>query len=633
MATANTTSNTSSTTSLFKPTPIPELTAARNELAKQYNDLNTAPDVETRRAMVQAAYQQNKADNEAAKAFTLGTPESVAAEKKASDSFNNFQEAVATARPDLQAINKLKGQVDTYDSHIEAYNTFPTANQPTAKTEVAATKVEAEAVGAMEAKTTNGIPGSPTANPPTALPVTTPVTQTNIDNTTNTTVPDESDPNQTLAKRQSPPPVYVPSNIIEDSQEPEIVAQKPVFTPAYPGALAAQTDGTVIGPADDPSSYDNSDRLQTEANNAAAEAAQNSVIDNNNVRKNNTEVTRAEDPGAYDAADRQQTAENDSKSFAQSVQDTEDAYPQATGDDLNGISTPMADNIKLPSDNSSPGVALASGAKDWRFRIQLAPGAQYFYNSGDAGILTPLRSTNGVIFPYTPQISLNYAANYNNSELTHSNYKIYTYKNSSVEAITIAADFTAQDTQEANYLLAVIHFFRSVTKMFYGQDQNPQRGQPPPLCYLTGFGQYQFDMHPVAITSFTYSFPTDVDYVNAYPTNNTTTNGGQNNQPYQQKGASTANSSNFSKSSSRLNASGKNGSGGLTKGGLPPPPVFSNTTNISQVTRVPSKITIQLSCLPIVTRNAISNKFSLASYATGKLLQGGVNPGTGGGIW
>ena len=293
----------------------------------------------------------------------------------------------------------------------------------------------------------------------------------------------------------------------------------------------------------------------------------------------------------------------------------------------------MADNIKLPSNNSSPGVALASGAKDWRFRIQLAPSANYFYKSGDAGILAPLAATNGVIFPYTPQISLSYAASYTAQDLVHTNYKMHTYKNSSVESMTIAGDFTAQDTQEANYLLAVIHFFKSVTKMFYGQDQNPQRGIPPPLCYLTGFGVYQFDMHPVVITNFTYALPVDVDYVNAYPTNNTTTNGGQNNQPDEKKGASTPNSANDLKSRSRLRVGGQNGTGGLAPGGLPPPPVFSNNTNINQITRVPSKITIQLTCQPIVTRNAISNKFSLAAYSTGRLLQGSVNPGTGGGIW
>jgi hypothetical protein len=40
---------------------------------------------------------------------------------------------------------------------------------------------------------------------------------------------------------------------------------------------------------------------------------------------------------------------------------------------------------------------------------------------------------------------------------------------------------------------------------------------------------------------------------------------------------------------------------------------------------------IQISALPIVTRNQISNAFSLKDYASGKLLQGTKR--AGGGIW
>jgi hypothetical protein len=160
--------------------------------------------------------------------------------------------------------------------------------------------------------------------------------------------------------------------------------------------------------------------------------------------------------------------------------------------------------------------------------------------------------------------------------------------------------------------------------MFYGQDQNPARGVPPPLCYLTGFGQYQFDMHPVAITSFTYTFPNDVDYVNAYPTNNSVSIGGQNMAPYMPQIAS------FFSPLDRLRTL----AGNIGKGGLPPPPTFVTSKNINEVTRVPAKITIQLSCIPIVSRNTMSNQFSLKQYANGSLLKGTANfSRTGGGLW
>ena len=160
-----------------------------------------------------------------------------------------------------------------------------------------------------------------------------------------------------------------------------------------------------------------------------------------------------------------------------------------------------------------------SQSSDWRVRLKLAPNSQYLYNATNPGdLLYPLRVTDGVIFPYTPTIDTSYQAKYQNADLVHSNYRGYFYQNSYVDAINIKATFTAQDTYEAAYLLAVIHFFRSVTKMFYGQD--PQRGTPPPLVYLSGFGQYQFENHPCVVSNFSYTLPSDVDYIRAVGFNN-----------------------------------------------------------------------------------------------------------------
>jgi hypothetical protein len=273
--------------------------------------------------------------------------------------------------------------------------------------------------------------------------------------------------------------------------------------------------------------------------------------------------------------------------------------------------------------NTGQKAAFGSGAKDWRFRVSLAPGANYLYKASPAGILQPLQATDGVIFPYTPAINITYSANYNAADLTHTNYKIYNYHNSAVENVGITGDFTAQDSAEANYLLAVIHFFKSVTKMFYGQDQNPSRGIPPPLVYLSGFGQYQFDKHPCVITNFTYNMPVDVDYINAYPTNNSSAIGGVNMQPYMPQIAK------WLSPLDRLRALTSK----IQPGGLPPPPAFQRSQNINEITRVPTKISIQLTAIPIVTRNAISNQFSLKRYATGELMRGSTNPKAGGGIW
>lgn len=286
---------------------------------------------------------------------------------------------------------------------------------------------------------------------------------------------------------------------------------------------------------------------------------------------------------------------------------------------------PNTDQFVGDSNNSnqSPAVKFQKAA-DWRVRISLAPSATYLYKDpkiSNKDILYPLQSTNGVIFPYLPTVQLNYTANYDATEPTHSNYKIFSYRNSAVSDIQITGDFTAQNVSEAIYLRAVIHFFRSAAKMFYGQDQAPKAGTPPPLLYLSGFGEYQFDNHPMVISSFNYSLPNDVDYIMAG-----SVSGGirqSNNQNLSPPATST---NPFLTQFNRLVGSR------LEKGALNRPPEF-RTVITGETTRIPTKIQIQLTFHPIVTRRTISNKFSLRDYATGKLLQGSTNAGFGGGVW
>ena len=262
--------------------------------------------------------------------------------------------------------------------------------------------------------------------------------------------------------------------------------------------------------------------------------------------------------------------------------------------------------------------------QDWRVRLALAPNSNYLYKAEYAGILSPLLRTNGVIFPYTPNISVTYAANYEAADPTHSNYKIFQYKNSSVDQISITCDFTAQDTYEATYLLAVIHFFRSATKMFYGQDQGPRAGTPPPLCFLHGLGAFQFDEHPLVINNFTYTLPTDVDYIRAGP--GATLAGEQTSDPEQPKEDTR---SGLEKLGSLVRLAGR-----VLPGGNPPPPVFSPPRSNYRLpgTFVPTKISMSISAYPVVSRNEISNNFSLRDYANGQLLKGSQRP-SGGGIW
>ena len=245
---------------------------------------------------------------------------------------------------------------------------------------------------------------------------------------------------------------------------------------------------------------------------------------------------------------------------------------------------------------------------DWRVTLRLAPGATYLYNAADAGLLQPLKVTNGVIFPYTPAITTAYKANYNAYDLTHSNYRGYFYQNSYTDQVNLTAAFTAQSTSDAAYVLAVIHFFRSVTKMFYGQDA--QRGSPPPLVFLSGLGDYQFNNHPCLVTNFNYTLPADVDYISSGTPNNL----GLNLQPLQNLYSTTLNA--VSPTVSRLAAAF------LPAGAqnVMPAPLQSLLNN---PTYVPTKMEMQISLLPVQSRSQVSQQFSLKGFANGQLLKGG----------
>jgi hypothetical protein len=263
----------------------------------------------------------------------------------------------------------------------------------------------------------------------------------------------------------------------------------------------------------------------------------------------------------------------------------------------------------------------AVGSSDWRVRLQLAPSSNYLYNvpvnqeTGEGpGILAPLTATNGVIFPYTPAINTSYKANYEQYDLVHSNYRGVYYKNSRVDDLNIRGTFTAQDTNEANYLLAVIHFFRSVTKMFYGKDA--ERGTPPPLVYLSGFGMNQFYGHPCVVSNFQYNLPDNVDYIRATSVNNYGTD-----LLSRRTASSPSSAAGLGATGNRiLNA-------GLEKffpASKPAPnAVVASVNNTQLANYVPTKLEIDITLIPVQTRSQVSKQFSLKGFANGDLIKGG----------
>lgn len=154
--------------------------------------------------------------------------------------------------------------------------------------------------------------------------------------------------------------------------------------------------------------------------------------------------------------------------------------------------------------------------QDFRARLQPKdPGkSEYILGPRDSSnILFPLHSTRGVLFPYTPSVTTGSAVDYDQTSFIHSNYGYNAYIKSYPKPISLVGEFTAQTNDEALYLLAVLHFFRSVTKSYFGVTPYNRAGTPPPVLLFNYLGEFQFNNVPVLVKSFDYTYEANIDYV------------------------------------------------------------------------------------------------------------------------
>jgi len=155
-----------------------------------------------------------------------------------------------------------------------------------------------------------------------------------------------------------------------------------------------------------------------------------------------------------------------------------------------------------------------SMAIDRRARLRPKPDAEdYVYgDDGGGGLLSILRVTDGMVWPYTPTINMMQSVDYSTYDPVHSNQEFLTYSRTRAPQIVCSGFFTAQTATEARYLLACMHFLKSVTKMDFGtQAEDP--GTPPPILLFSAYGEFMFNDIPVILSNFTFDLPNDKDYV------------------------------------------------------------------------------------------------------------------------
>lgn len=134
-----------------------------------------------------------------------------------------------------------------------------------------------------------------------------------------------------------------------------------------------------------------------------------------------------------------------------------------------------------------------------------------------------LGKAQGLIFPYTPKITMNYNINYEKTDFIHSNLAFNSYKNSPPPTISLNAKFTADTKANAIHMLSAVWFLQACSKcdtglntMSKGDNKNTANrsgaGLPPPVLYLNGYTNLM-DNIPVIIEGFTVDYPDDIDYV------------------------------------------------------------------------------------------------------------------------
>lgn len=143
-------------------------------------------------------------------------------------------------------------------------------------------------------------------------------------------------------------------------------------------------------------------------------------------------------------------------------------------------------------------------------RIGFKSGHPY---SSYPGILSPLAMTGGVVFPYRPTIDISRSVNYDAVTPIHSMQDFKSFRSNSSVALMVSGQYAVQSVEEARYLMAVLHFFKTASLMSFGTGGAVPAGMPPPVLNFSAYGPTMAQNVPVVLDAVAQSFPNDVDYV------------------------------------------------------------------------------------------------------------------------
>lgn len=155
---------------------------------------------------------------------------------------------------------------------------------------------------------------------------------------------------------------------------------------------------------------------------------------------------------------------------------------------LRSVNLPIGGEMSIGTGGATARFSGGADGSDWRVSIRSAAG--------------------GFTFPFTPTISINGSAQYDEQVITHQNYPFMFFVAGRGEQIQISGAFNVDNTADAARWLEALRFLRASIKMF-------QSGNPPLICKLNGYGNYVFKNIPVIVKGFSVDLPADVHYISA----------------------------------------------------------------------------------------------------------------------
>ena len=188
--------------------------------------------------------------------------------------------------------------------------------------------------------------------------------------------------------------------------------------------------------------------------------------------------------------------------------------------------TPSSTNVSpagiIGTTAGSTGAASALTAPS-DFRARLAPLSASVYGTvSTSNILNPLNpatkgmngqpGTGGVLFPFTPSMQEERSVEYAAASISGGNMDYMAYQRTPSVALTVTGKFSVQNQMEGEYAMAAIHFFRVVSKSYFGLKAGDMAGLPPPMLVFSAYGNLLYGSLKVIMRSSTFT-PQDCDWV------------------------------------------------------------------------------------------------------------------------